>query len=230
MRRTTLLWCVESLAVVVCILSAASSGWCQNQSTSVAAPGISAGLEDPRAALIKALRKAQIAYPYRQTVTIITAENDQNPSSETSVTEFASASRMRLKLPDKGGKQSEMIIIGNFTYFYSDGKWTRQVLSAADKAQLNQERFISSLSDVRFAGLETVNHVKCRVYTYRWGLDISVSGKFPDGTGKAWIGVADGLPYQQDSNLEISGHQTKSHTVYEYRVRIRIIRPKAKLT
>jgi hypothetical protein len=228
MKRTILLWCIESLLGVCVLFGEASSGWCQNRSVGVAAPNMSAGVVGPRVALIKALRKLKSAYPYRQTVTTTQSENDQISSAETNVIEFASASRMRVK--DKYGKRSEMIIIGNVNYFYFDGKWTKEVLSAADKAKLDQDPLISSLSDVQFAGFETVKGVKCRVYTYRWGLDISVSGKFPDGIGKAWIGVADGLPRQMDQDLEIDGHHTKSHIAYEYRVRIRIVRPKTKLT
>jgi hypothetical protein len=232
MKRTNLLLCIKAPLVVCLLFGEASSGWCQNKSIRVAAPNISAGVEDPRLELIKALRKLKTAYPYRQTVSTTTTEKDRILSSETSVTEFASASRMRVKLSSKDGKRSEMIIIDNFNYFYFEGKWSRQEWSANDQATIerDQDKFISSLSDVKFAGLETLNRVKCRVYTYRWGLDISVSGKLPDGVGKAWIGVADGLPYQMDSDLEINEHHTKSHTVYEYRVRIRIVRPKAKLT
>jgi hypothetical protein len=230
MKRTILVFTAP--LVVFVVFGEAPTDWWQNQRTGVAAANILAGVEDPRSELLGAFRKRRIAYPYRETMSVTTTTDDQILSSETSVTEYASANRLRVKLPVKDGKRSEMIIIGNFNYFYFDGKWTREVWSADEKAKLEGEhdKFISSVSDVQFAGLETVNGVKCRVYSYRWGLDISVSGKLPDGFGKAWIGVADGLPRQMDHDLKIDGHHTKSHSVFEYRVRISIIRPKAKLT
>jgi hypothetical protein len=189
---------------------------------------ISALTKDPGNELRNAFRKLKTAYPYRLTDSRTYSENGQISSSETSVTEYAAADRIRMKSSDKDGKSSEMIIIGNINYFYVEGKWTEEAISADEKANLEngRDKFLSSLSDVQFAGLQTVNGVKCKTYSYRWGLDISVSGKFPEGSGKAWIGVADGLPHQMDSDLEIHGHRTKSHSVYEYNVDIKIDKPK----
>ena len=228
MKRAILGFCITA-PLVVCMLSGeALKARCENRSAGLAAANIFAGV-DPQTELVTALRKLKSAYPYRQTVTTTSTENDQVASSETSVTEFASASRIRVKSTGQDGKRSEMIIIGNFSYLFFEGKWIKQEQSADEKAMMEgaQDKFIASMSDVKFAGLETVNGRKCRAYTYRWGLgDISVSGKFPEGIGKAWIGVADGLPYQMDQDLGINGHRTKYHTVYEHRARISIAMPR----
>jgi hypothetical protein len=173
-----------------------------------------------------ALMKSRIAYPYRLTHISSTDENGQS-SSETSVTEFASANRLRVTTSETGGKRSEMIIIGGTNYIFLDGQWTKEPLSAKEQADMrrDQDRLSSSLSDVKFIGVETINGIKHKIYTFRWGVDISVSGKSPSGTGKAWIGVRDGLPHQMDLDLDIQGHHTKSHMVYEYHVKLDIHRP-----
>jgi hypothetical protein len=181
---------------------------------------------DARRDLRTALMKLRIAYPYRLTHTSSTGEDGQS-SSETSVTEFASANRLRVTTSEKDGKRTEMIIIGGTNYMFFDGQWTKEPQSTKDQADMrrDRDRLSSSLSDVKFIGVETTNGIKYKIYTFRWGLDISVSGKFPAGTGKAWIDVRDGLPHQMDLELEIQGHHSKSHMVYEYQVKLDIHRP-----
>jgi hypothetical protein len=173
-----------------------------------------------------ALMKLRVAYPYRLT-DINSKDGNEQSSSETSVTEFASANRLRVTTRGQDGKRTEMIIIGGTNYMFFDGQWTKQPQSAKDQADMrrDQDRLSSSLSDVKFIGVETINAIKHKVYVFRWGLDISVSGEVPTGIGKAWIGARDGLPHQMDLDLDIQGHHTKSHLVYEYHVKLDIHRP-----
>ena len=228
MRRTILVLRVTAPLVVCILFGGTSNGSRQNNSVGMAVANSFTAIGDAASDLRIAFLKLKRAYPYRQTVTVTDAENGQALSSETSAIEFASSSRLRLKSQDKNGKRNEMIIFDNFNYLYLDGKWTKEAWSSDEKAKMEteQDKFVSSLNEVEFAGFESVNGVQCKAYTYRWDLDISVSGKFPRGSGKAWIGVADGLPRQVDQDLPIDNHLTKSHSVYEYKVRFRIARPK----
>jgi hypothetical protein len=228
MTRTILVFCVIAPLVVCIRCGSASNGSRQHNSVGIAAANSFTSISDAGNDLRIAFLKLKRAYPYRQTVTVIDAENGQTLSSETSVIEYASSNRLRLKAQDKNGKHNEMIIFDDFNYLYLNGKWTKEAWSADEKAKMETEhdRFVSSLSEVEFAGPDTVNGVQCKAYTYRWDLDISVSGKFPRGSGKAWIGVAEGLPRQVDQDLPIDNHLTKSHSVYEYKLRFRIARPK----
>ena len=185
----------------------------------------------PLTELRNAFQKLKSAYPYRLTDSRSSSENGKVSSSETGVTEYAAADRVRIKSSEKDESGSEklieMIIIGNVRYLLFEGKWVEETMSAAEKATMeaDHEKFLASLGEVRFVGLETVDGVKCKAYSYRWGLDISVSGKFPEGMGKAWIRVANGLPHQMDTDLEIHGRRIKSHMVYEYDPNIKVTKP-----
>ena len=122
-----------------------------------------------------------------------------------------------------GGK----ITIGDEQYWYSDGKWTESAgKSAAEKAKMGtkmEEWLASAGKEVQYVGAETVNGVPCFAYTYRMEMD--VEGHNYAGTGKAWIGAADGLFHQNDSEFKFSGYDQKSHIVYEYNVDFKVEKP-----
>ena len=183
---------------------------------------------DPRKDLGDALRKLKTAYPYRVTETVSATTNGQSAMQATNrVAEFTAPDRSRVKLSGEGGQNMEMISIGEKDYTYSDGKWTESAgTSAAQKSKMgtDMEKMLSSaLKDVQSTGSETVNGVPCLVYTYR--LELPTFGKDAVGTGKAWIGAADGLPHQMDSELKTGGYDQKSHIVYEYNIGVKIEKP-----
>ena len=183
---------------------------------------------DPQKDVGDALKKLKTAYPYRVTETISATMNGQSAMQATSrVAEFAAPDRSRVKLSGDGGQNVEMITIGEKDYTFSDGKWTESAgTSAAEKAKMgtDMEKMLSSaLKDVQSAGSETVNGVPCFVYTYR--IELPTFGKDAVGTGKAWIGAADGLPHQMDSELKTGGYDQKSHIVYEYNIDAKIEKP-----
>ena len=48
----------------------------------------------------------------------------------------------------------------------------------------------------------------------------------PDtGTANLWIGAADGLPHQSDSEFKVATYANKSHIVYEYNGDIKVEKP-----
>ncbi len=183
---------------------------------------------DARKDVGDALRKLKTAYPYRVTETVSATMNGQPAMQATNrVAEFAAPDRSRVKVSSDGGQNIEMITIGDKDYTFYDGKWTESAgTPAAQKAKLgtDMEKMLSSaLKDVQSTGSETVNSVPCFVYTYR--LESPTFGKDAVGTGKAWIGAADGLPQQMDSELKTAGYDRKSHIVYEYTIEVKIEKP-----
>ena len=54
---------------------------------------------------------------------------------------------------------------------------------------------------------------------------MDMSGSPATSTGKAWVGAADGLPHQSDSEFKVSGYAWNSHIVYEYNVDIKVEKP-----
>ena len=87
------------------------------------------------------------------------------------------------------------------------------------------EKFLASATkDVKYVGAETANGVPCHAYTFN--VEMNVSGQNFAGTGKAWVGAADGLPHQIDSELGMKGYfNQKSHIVYEYDVDVKVEKP-----
>ncbi len=54
---------------------------------------------------------------------------------------------------------------------------------------------------------------------------MNVQGQTWAGTGKAWVGAADGLPHQIDSEFQVGKYGQKSHIVYEYNVDVKVEKP-----
>ena len=79
------------------------------------------------------------------------------------------------------------------------------------------------IKDVKYVGPETVNGIAC--YVYNGTFETSMAGQKWIGKAKVWIGGADGLPDQSDSEFKIATYGGKSHTVYEYGVRVKVEAP-----
>jgi hypothetical protein len=62
-------------------------------------------------------------------------------------------------------------------------------------------------------------------YAYSFTIETTIAGQNYTGTGKVWIGAADGLPHQSDSDFKVANYQNKSHLVYEYNADIQIEKP-----
>ena len=52
------------------------------------------------------------------------------------------------------------------------------------------------------------------------------SSKATTGTAKVWIGAADGLPHQSDSEYKVANYGGKSHLVYEYNINVKVEPPR----
>src|SRR6266496_6684830 len=68
--------------------------------------------------------------------------------------------------------------------------------------------------EVKYLGPETIDRVPCFAYSYT--LETNLGGQRYTGTGKAWVGAADGLPRQSDTEFKVSTYSQRSHIVYEY--------------
>ena len=190
---------------------------------------------DARRDLGDALRKLKTAYPYRLTETYrLTGTASGTANGQTAVpeakrvSEFAAPDRSHMKITGGAGGDVEMINIGDKQYWYAGGKWTEGSRpSSAERAKkgVEMEKFLAEATkDVKYVGAEIVGGVPCHAYTYT--LEMKMSGQNFAGTGKAWVGAADGLPHQIDSELSMKGYFTqKSHIVYEYNVPIKVEKP-----
>jgi len=223
------------LATVVFLLSACSSlnrlkgsseSKASNSSGNSTAGSAFSPSSDARKDVREALAKLNRAYPYRLTETVSASANSQTSMPDgTRVVEFAAADRVHMKSTSKLGGDVEAITIGDKRYWYSGGKWTEGSFDIASNGGAEFAKKIGEMfKDVKYVGPETVNGVACHLYSCT--IDGSMGGSNWTGTAKFWIGAADGLPHQSDSDFKVANSfGGKSHIVYEYGVDFKIEKP-----
>src|SRR5438105_7059568 len=174
----------------------------------------------------EAIAKLNTAYPYRLTETVSASDNSQTAMPDgTRVVEFAAADRVHMKSTSKIGVDVEAITIGDKHYWNSGGKWTEGSLDLASNGGAEFAKKVAEmLKDVKYVGPETINGIECHLYTCT--IDGSMGGQNWTGTAKIWIGAADGLPHQSDSDFKVANSfGGKSHIVYEYGGNIKVEPP-----
>jgi len=174
----------------------------------------------------EAIAKLNTAYPYRLTETVSASGNSQTAMPDgTRVVEFAAADRVHMKSTSKIGVDVEAITIGDKHYWNSGGKWTEGSLDLASNGGAEFAKKVAEmLKDVKYVGPETVNGIDCHLYSCT--IDGSMGGQNWTGTAKIWIGAADGLPHQSDSDFKVANSfGGKSHIVYEYGGNIKVEPP-----
>ena len=181
---------------------------------------------DARKDLREAIEKLNTAYPYRLTETVSSSPNSQTAMpAGTRVVEFEAADRVHMKSSGGVGGDVESITLGNKHYWYSGGKWIEGSLPiAANGGPEFAKKVAEMIKDVKYVGPETANGVASHLYTST--IDGSMGGSNWTGTAKFWIGAADGLVHQSDSDFKIGSYGGKSHIVYEYNVNFKIEKPK----
>ena len=85
------------------------------------------------------------------------------------------------------------------------------------------KKLAEMVKEVKYVGPETINGVACHAYIFK--AETTMAGQSYTGTGKLWIGAADGLPNQSDSEFKVATYANKSHIVYEYNADIKVEQP-----
>ena len=180
---------------------------------------------DARKDLLDALNRLNSAYPYRLTETGTTTANGQAGPQGTRVVEFAAAHRSHMKWTGGPTGDIEAITIGDKHYWFSNGKWTEGTIpsSLGNRGEDFAKKLTEMVREVSYVGPETVNGLSCFAYTGTF--EQVMGGQKWAGTAKVWIGAADGLIHQSDSEFHASNYGTKSHTVYEYDVNVKVEPP-----
>lgn len=228
-RLSAMLLVITALMVSACSLSklkgdpgSSSKSSSKSSSSSSAFSPSSDASKDIR----ETIAKLNTAYPYRLTETVSASGNSQTAMPDgTRVVEFAAADRVHMKSTSKIGVDVEAITIGDRHYWYSGGKWTEGSLDLASNGGADFAKKVAEmLKDVKYVGPETVNGIDCHLYSCT--IDGSMGGQTWTGTLKIWIGAADGLPHQSDSDFKVANSfGGKSHIVYEYNVDFKVEKP-----
>ncbi|HVS81811.1 MAG TPA: hypothetical protein VHE60_08750 [Pyrinomonadaceae bacterium] len=173
---------------------------------------------DARQDVRDAYKKLSSAYPYRLTETTSITGGQPSMPPGTRVSEFAAADRVHSKMGD-----FEYIQIGDKSYTNYGGKWVESGKPPKASESAMAKLIDAGLKDVQSAGTETVNGIRCAVYTSRF--EYNFGDEPATGTSRIWIGLSDGLLHQVDSEGKVSSYSSKSHLVYEYNVDIKIEKP-----
>ena len=223
---------MTSLFVMVMLFSACKfAKWAGRSESTPATNGNSSGTAqaftpsgDARKDFGDSLRKLKTAYPYRLTETTSATANGQTAVQEsTRVVDYAAADRIHMKWTGGTGGDLEQITIGEKRYSKSGGKWSAEagpsMAQRMNRGMDIEKKLAEAIKEVTFVGRETINGDPCLVYTYTLQL-----GTYT-GTGKAWVGASDGLPHQSDSDFKYGNYESKSHIVYEYKVKVNVEPP-----
>jgi hypothetical protein len=168
-------------------------------------------------ALVNAFLKLSSAYPYRLT------ETTRGASTLDRTTDYASADQVHSSWvlapnPD----QREIITIGGQTWWKLNSKWESD--PSVNDAPINLYSLLApNTHDVQYDGQDSVMGIPCFVFNY--ALTINSAGVSLDGSGKAWVGISDGLPHQLDLNATVNSAPMTTHLVYSYGVKFDIQPP-----
>lgn len=167
--------------------------------------------DDPKAAILQALRNQLTAGPYRTTTTITMEDGAQ-----TIVGTVIPPDRMQVAM-DLGGMKTEMIYIGDKVWSrQGDGEWQIADRMGMQGAGPLEESMIAdtekTISEATFVGAENVDGVEVLVYAFT--TDLSKSALTPMESiihSKVWIATATGLIIRQE--IEDTTADTPSTTV-----------------
>jgi hypothetical protein len=180
---------------------------------------------DPRADVTKAMRASLAAKTYRSRMVTTSSSG----SNRTMTAEIVAPDRMRMTtemdMPGRGTLKNETIIIGKETYVKAgDAPWQKNPLGMGDLlAQFRDPKAIDAIAEkaeVKYLGTDTLSGAPMLVYQYTIK-DLLGPGK--DGVTKIWIGAADSLQHQVESESDVDPlntgkmiHTKITATFYDY--------------
>lgn len=172
----------------------------------------------PAKELQDAFAKLKTAYPYRVTETSKFTGTGNNTQDLSRVVEFAAPDRSHTKMGEM-----ELITYGDKSYMKIGDKW-RETPRPPKPPGVDLEALLAAMiKDVQQVGTETLDGVSCSVYTARY--EGNFGGQPIRGTGKMWIGSADGLLRQTDSKTKLGDYNSESRVVYQYGVSVDVQKP-----
>src|SRR3954454_6140006 len=182
-----------------------------NATTAAESPGQSDG--DAKAVLLKALKSAQKAGPYRTTTMVESASG-----SITITGEIIPPDRVHLS-SNFGGQSSETTIIGSRLWTKVGTTWTEspsspQITQTLDQFAKDPESLGVTIANVKLVGQDTVNGTPALVYSYDSSFGQGADAYTPNA--QIWIGVANGLPLKQESSGAPGGVKSKTSQMIEY--------------
>lgn len=176
---------------------------------------------DPRAALLQALQRLQQGGPYR-TRTMVT-DTATGTTVSTSQAEIIPPDRYHIveSLPTR----IEVIVIGAKAYSKDQsGNWgAANPQMAGTLVQAQQVAQAAQIGAVQVTGPDTLNGVPVLVYTFTE--TANVGSAVVTSAVKLWVGLANGLPLQQQVDGDFQGVKSRTVQSIEYDPTIQINPP-----
>jgi len=196
--------------------SAPAASAAQPAAPAAAAPASAALPDDPKAAILQALRRQLTAGPYRSTTTITVGGAPQTVTGE-----VIPPDRMQVSM-DLGSMKMEMIYIGDKVWSrQGDGAWQSSDQMGAAAGGLVDESMIAdteqTITEAALVGPEQVDGVDTLVYAFT--TDLSKSTLTPMESivhSKVWIATATGLVVRQEIEDTSAESPSKTVQVVEY--------------
>ena len=181
--------------------------------------------DDPKAAILQALRGQLTAGPYR-TTTVITGEDFEQAATA----EIAPPDRMHIRM-DMGGMQMEMIYIGDQVWSkQGDGAWEVAERMGAPGAALLDEAMIAdterTITEAALVGPQVLDGVATLLYTFTTDLNLSEIMPMPSvQQTRLWVDAATGLIVRQEMQDATADMPTTTVQTVEYDPTITIEAP-----
>ena len=167
--------------------------------------------------LVVAFHQLAGAFPFRIT------ETDRYLAEVVHVTtDYAAADRYHsITTQDLTTKKDETIIIGTKTWWKINGIW--DATPSGTLPQNNYWELIPKVQDVTYTGQDIVSGVRCFIFSFT--LDVQAPGLYLTGSGQAWVGISDGLPYQFDFTPGVNVTGGPTNQLYTYGITVDIQQP-----
>ena len=176
--------------------------------------------DDPREAVVQAMKAQLKATPFRVTMDI-ESEGDKTKQ----VFEFVSPERFHMNMGDM-----EIILVDGKAYRKQDNSWVEDEMMASIASGLTgmfSDTAIASMTgmikDVKQSGSEDIDGQKTRVYEFT--SEGTIMGIESKSSGRMWVRELDGLPVKQVVDGEAAGMKSITTQIIEYDPNIKIEAP-----
>jgi outer membrane lipoprotein-sorting protein len=192
---------MKKLTLVLIFIATVASG-CKISKVS-GSEGATTAASDPKAAVLEASRKFIALKSLKGTI----EANAQTPYKQQ--VEYVAPDRYRVLYREATGHETEMIMVGNEAYVKDGDTWKKLPGDTSPTPTIRNswtEEALTSISDVKFEGEESLNGKPALVYTYKV---VTVVGNFPTKR-KIWVSKSSGIPMK--SFVEYSNGPIKTLT------------------
>jgi hypothetical protein len=176
--------------------------------------------DDPRAAVVQALKTQMKTTPFR-----VTMDMEYDGKQSKNIIEFVSPTRLHMNMGE-----TDIILVDDKGYRKEDGKWIVDDMMGSIASSMSNmfnadivDSMAGMMKEVKQVGTEDLNGQKVRVYEYT--SEGSMMGIDSKSTTRIWVRESDGLPLKQINDGEAAGVRSITTQTIEYDPNIKVEAP-----